>query len=37
MPAVKKYGKALKYASDDLFSDREIVMATVNTIGWALE
>ena len=36
MAAVKQNGNALQFASEDLLIDREIVMAAVNQVGWAL-
>ncbi len=34
--AVKNYGGALKYASNDLKRDKEVVLAAVQNDGWAL-
>ena len=37
MTAVTHNGRALKYASDELRSDREVVMSAVSCDAWALE
>jgi hypothetical protein len=37
LKAVKQYGLALKYASDELRGDREVVMAAVKQDGLALK
>ena len=36
MAAVKQYGNALEFASEDLQRDRKIVMAAVKQHGYAL-
>ncbi|KAG2378497.1 hypothetical protein C9374_008136 [Naegleria lovaniensis] len=37
LEAVKKYGSAFQYASQELRNDREVVLEAVNQNGWALQ